>query len=300
MQYLTYVSLVFTMLLWGGTFIAGRSLAGSVSPAAAAFFRFAIATVVLAVLVRLIDGRIIIPPRKIWIRLLLLGATGIFSYNVCFFTGLQFLEAGRASLIIALNPLAIVLGATLFLGESLNAKQLCGVVISLIGAFFVITNGHPSVLLQGGFGPGELAILGCVVSWAAYSIIGRTVLTVLTPLSAVFYSSFCGTLLLVPYAFMDGSILKAFSYPFIDWLSLCFLGMFGTAVGFSLYYRAIQSIGASRASVFINLVPFFAIILSWALLGESIGIAALSGGLLLLTGVTLTNRGAASKSQKQQ
>lgn len=290
MRYLTYLSLVFTMLLWGGTFIAGRALAGSVSPASAAFFRFAIATVALAVLVRTIDGRVIIPPRHIWFRLLLLGATGIFSYNVCFFTGLQHLEAGRASLIIALNPLAIVIGATLFLQESLTLRQVFGVIVSLIGAFFVITNGHPSMILAGGFGIGELAILGCVVSWAAYSIIGRTVLTVLTPLSAVFYSSLSGTLLLFPYALTDGSMLQAHSYSSVDWLSLGFLGLLGTAVGFSLYYRAIQTIGASRASVFINLVPFFAIILSWLLLGEAIGIAALSGGLLLLTGVTLTNR----------
>ncbi|WP_136799066.1 DMT family transporter [Desulfosediminicola ganghwensis] len=300
MRYLTYVSLVFTMLLWGGTFIAGRSLAGSVSPAAAAFFRFTIATIALAVLVRLIDGRIIIPPRKLWFRLLLLGATGIFSYNICFFTGLQYLEAGRASLIIALNPLAIVLGATLILGELLTFKQVCGILISLVGAFLVITNGHPGMVLEGGFGTGELAILGCVASWAAYSIIGRTVLSSLTPLSAVFYSSLCGTLLLLPYALADGSVLKAFSYSSSDWLSLGFLGLLGTAVGFSLYYRAIQAIGASRASVFINLVPFFAIILSWFFLDESIGLAALSGGLLLLAGVTLTNRGAAVKVNKTQ
>jgi len=299
MRYLTYVSLVFTMLLWGGTFIAGRALAGNVSPAAAAFFRFAIATAALAVLVRLIDGRIIIPPRKLWFRLLFLGATGIFSYNVCFFTGLQHLEAGRASLIIALNPLAIVLGATLFLGESLSFKQVCGVAVSLTGAFLVITNGHPSMLFSGGFGVGELAIFGCVVSWAAYSIIGRTVLTVLSPLSAVFYSSLCGTLLLAPYALADSSMLNASSYSRLDWISLGFLGLFGTAVGFSLYYRAIQAIGASRASVFINLVPFFAIILSWLLLGESIGLTALSGGLLLLTGVTLTNRGAPAQAGRR-
>lgn len=300
MRYLTYVSLVFTMLLWGGTFIAGRSLAGSVSPAAAAFFRFSIATIALAFLVRLIDGRIIIPPRTLWFRLLLLGATGIFSYNICFFTGLQYLEAGRASLIIALNPLAIVLGATLILGELLTFKQVCGVLLSLIGAFFVITNGHPGIVLDGGFGTGELAILGCVASWAAYSIIGRTVLSSLTPLSAVFYSSLCGTLLLLPYALVDGSVLNAFSYSSSDWLSLGFLGLLGTAVGFSLYYRAIQTIGASRASVFINLVPFFAILLSWFFLDESIGLAALSGGLLLLAGVTLTNRGAAVKVNKTQ
>jgi drug/metabolite transporter (DMT)-like permease len=277
------------MLFWGGTFIAGRSLAGSVPPATAAFFRFAIATLALAVLARLFDGRISIPPRKVWLSLLLLGLTGVFSYNVFFFTGLQHIEAGRASLIIALNPLAITLCATLFLKESLSLKQFSGVLVSLTGAIFVISNGHPMTLLEGDFGKGELAILGCVASWATYSLIGRTVLKTLSPLASVFYSSLIGTLLLIFPAFFEGSMQTALSFPLRDWLSLSFLGLFGTAIGFSLYYQAIRSIGATRSGVFINLVPFFSILLSWLILDETIKPTVLAGGILLLIGVTLTN-----------
>ena len=80
------------------------------------------------------------------------------------------------------------------------------------------------------------------------------------------------------------------TYSIYDWASLTFLGLLGTAVGVSFYYRAIQKIGASRSSVFINLVPFFSILLSWLMLGEAMKFSVLSGGLLLLTGVYLTNR----------
>lgn len=90
----TYISLVFTMLCWGGTFVAGRFLAGSVPPANAAFLRFTIATLALALMVRLIDGRISVPPRKQWLPLLLLGVIGVLTYNILFFTGLQYIEAG--------------------------------------------------------------------------------------------------------------------------------------------------------------------------------------------------------------
>ncbi len=194
----TYISLVITALFWGGTFIAGRILAGSVPPANAAFLRFAIATLVLAVLARLIDGKITIPPRSQWFSLLLLGMTGVFSYNILFFSGLQHIEAGRASLIIALNPLAITLAAVVFLGERLTLKQSAGILVSLIGALFVISNGHPSATLSGGFGRGEASILGCVASWTAYSIIGRSVLRAVSPSAAVLYSSLIGSLLLFP------------------------------------------------------------------------------------------------------
>ncbi len=286
---MTYISLIATMLFWGGTFIAGRILAGSVPPASAAFFRFAIASITLLLLTRLIDGKFIIPPRRIWFHLLILGLTGIFSYNMFFFTGLQYIEAGRASLIIALNPLAITLLGTLFFREQLTARQFIGILISLIGALLVITNGHPSQIFSGTFGIGELSIIGCVVSWAIYSLVGRMVLRHLSPLASVFYSSCIGTLLLFIPAFFQGDIFSALSYRTVDWMSLLFLGLLGTAAGFTLYYAAIKKIGSTRSGVFINLVPLFSIILSWLFLEESIKIQVLSGGVLILGGVTMTN-----------
>jgi len=285
------------MLFWGGTFIAGRSLAGSVPPATAAFLRFAIGSAALLLLCRFIDGRLSVPPARLWPSLFLLGLTGVFSYNICFFNGLHYIEAGRASLIIALNPLAITLFATLLFKETLTIRQLCGVLASLVGAIFVISNGHPGSVMAGGFGKGELAILGCVASWATYSLLGRSVLKTLTPLAAVFYSSLTGCLLLLVPALHEGSLRAAADYSLQDLASLVFLGLCGTAIGFTLYYRAIRTIGATRSGVFINLVPFFAILLSWGILGEVIRPAVLSGGVLILVGVTLTNMPAGGNRQ---
>ena len=289
MHFGTYLSLILTTLFWGATFIAGRSLADVVPPATAAFFRFTIASIALFGLCRIIEGRLTLPPPRLWFRLFLLGLTGVFSYNICFFTGLHYIEAGRASLIIALNPLAITLFASLLLKEPLSLRQFTGVIISLVGALFVISNGHPWSILSGGFGKGELAILGCVASWATYSLVGRSVLKTMTPLAAVFYSSVIGCLLLLLPAMHEGSLLAATDYSMKIFTNLAFLGFCGTAIGFSLYYKAIRKIGATRSGIFINLVPLFAIILSWLILGEEIQPAVLSGGALVLTGVTLTN-----------
>ena len=284
-----YLSLVFTMALWGGTFIAGRQLAGNVPPFTSAFFRFLFATIVLLIIRRVMEGQLSLPPHNLFLKVFLLGVTGVFTYNALFFTGLQYIEAGRASLIIALNPMGITLCAVLFLKERLVPHQYAGILLSLTGALFVISNGHPSALLSGSFGLGELAILGCVASWVSYSIIGRSVLQVLSPLTAVFYSALIGTVLLFIPALMEGFLPTAPSYSMTSWVSLLFLGIFGTAVGFSLYYRAIRTIGATRSGVFINLVPLFSILFSWALLGEIIRPTVLVGGLLLMAGVSLTN-----------
>ena len=285
-----YVSLILTMLFWGGTFIAGRILADSVPPADAAFMRFILAAAALAFLTRLIDGRLRLPPRNQIVRLLLLGFTGVFCYNLCFFSGLKYIEAGRAALIIALNPMAIAIGAVFLFGERLSALQCFGLLISLLGALLVISNGDPALLIGGGFGWGETAIIGCVIAWAAYSLIGRTVLTSMTPLSAVFYSALFGALMLLPATLVDGTLPAPGSYDTADWISLLFLGLLGTAAGFTLYYRAITKIGAARSSVFINLVPLFSILLAWLFLAETINLSVFIGGLILMAGVYLTNK----------
>ncbi len=289
MQLLTYFSLVLTMLFWGGTFIAGRALAGAMAPASSAFIRFAIATLALLFITIIHEGKMTWPPRQKWLPLIFLGLTGVFSYNVCFFTGLQYITAGRAALIIALNPLAISLAAFFFMREPLNYKQFIGILLSLTGAIFVISNGHPGEIMSGSFGKGEIALLGCVLSWVAYSLIGGTVLTVLSPLVSVFYSSLIGTILLFPLALQKGLIHNLVALTSTDFICLFYLGLFGTALGFSMYYRAIKQIGATRSGVFINLVPLFAILLSWFILSETIKGIVIVGGVILLCGVSITN-----------
>jgi drug/metabolite transporter (DMT)-like permease len=289
MPVITYITLVFTMLLWGGTFIAGRLLAGSIEPASAAFLRFFIASAAMLVVTRLVEKRLIIPTVKLWIPLILLGMTGVFAYNVFFFSGLQLISAGRASLIISCTPLVITIFAAIFLGERLTPLKAFGVLLSLTGAIIVISNGHPGSLFTGGFGSGEQALVGCVLSWSAYSLIGRSVLATLSPLNAVCYSSIIGTILLSIPAAHEGLFSHLATISSLDWASLAYLGIGGTALGFSLYYQGIKRIGAMRAGIFINLVPLFSILLSWLILGESVKIIVLTGGLLVLTGVTLTN-----------
>jgi drug/metabolite transporter (DMT)-like permease len=285
MQMLIYFSLILTMFFWGGTFIAGRLLAGSVLPASAAFLRFAIASTALLLITRLVNGKMPCPTFKQFILLVLLGATGVFSYNILFFTGLHHIGAGRASLIIASTPLVITVLATIFLGEQLTLTRFAGILLSLTGAVIVISNGHPKLLFQLGFGTGEKAMLGCVVSWAAYSLIGRTILSTFSPLAAVCYSSIIGTLLLAWPAFHEGVLPKLPSLSVTDWASLFYLGICGTALGFYWYYNGIKKIGAMRAGVFINLVPFFALLLSWLVLSEAINPVVVGGGMMTLVGV---------------
>ncbi|HKI51463.1 MAG TPA: DMT family transporter [Geothermobacteraceae bacterium] len=286
----TYLKLYGTAFFWGGTFIAGRLLAGQVAPLNAALLRFAIAASLLFLLTLRREGRLPrLSPRQL-LSVLLLGLTGIFAYNLFFFHGLQSIQAGRAALIIALNPVVITLCAALCFGETLSVTRVSGVILSLLGAAIVISRGNPGLILAGGIGQGEWLILGCVASWSLYSLLGKTTMHGMTPLAAVTCSSIAGAGLLLVPALFSGRLFEIVSIPASGWLSIGYLGVFGTVVGFLWYFEGIQRIGASRAAIFINFVPINGVLLALLILHEPLTLALLFGGILVVTGSWLTNR----------
>jgi drug/metabolite transporter (DMT)-like permease len=287
---MVYLRLVLTALFWGGTFIAGRVLSAEVGPYSAAFLRFLLASTLLFLLV--------IRYEKRWPRLRLrqlgpvvvLGLTGVFAYNVLFFKGLKLISAGRASLIVANNPVVIVLLSAIVFKERLSRSQFAGIMLSVAGAMIVISHGDLHAVLAEGVGWGELFIAGCVASWAAYSLVGKVVLRKLSPVSSVCYSAIIGTVALLGPAFHFGLIDDIRTLSFEGWISVAYLGIFGTVLGFVWYYEGVRELGPSRASIFINFVPVFAILLAFVILGEPITKSLILGGCFVLVGVYLTNR----------
>ena len=285
-----YLKLLSTAFFWGGTFIAGRVVTQYSTPFPAAFLRFAIAAIFLILLTWKMEGRFPRVPKRQLLPLLLLGMTGVFAYNFFFFTGLQLIEAGRASVIVANNPIFIALLSAYFFHEKLTPLKILSILLSVTGAIVVITRGHPLEIFQSGIGTGELLIFGCVASWVAYSLIGKVVLKELSPLIAVTYSVLVGASLLFIPACMQGLTSQISTYPAAAWAGLFFLGFFGTVLGFLWFYQGIQRIGPTKAGLFINFVPISAIILSFLVLGEPITLSLLVGLILVSTGVYLTNR----------
>ena len=287
---LTYLKLLMTAFFWGGTFIAGRLIANSVGTYSAAFFRFLIASVFLLLITWKTEGRIPKIRRDQIFPVVLLGMTGVFAYNIFFFKGMQLVEAGRAAVIIANNPVFIAIFSAMLFKEKLNRIQISGILLSVAGAMTVISRGRLLDIVAGGFGWGEFLIFCCVLSWVTFSLIGRMILTNLSPLTSVTYAATIGTAALALPAIFEGVYYQIPAYTIVDWLSLFFLGFFGTVLGFVWYYQGIRIIGATRAGLFINFVPVSAIILAFFILDEPITASLFVGTVLVVGGVYLTNK----------
>ena len=276
-------------VFWGGTFIAGRNVAQQMGPFSAAFLRFAIASLCLILLALNSNNRLERPRRQHIIPLILLGLTGVFSYNYFFFKGLKLIEAGRAAIIVATNPVFIALFASLIFKERMTYTRFFGICMSVFGAIVVITKGHPGLILSGGLGWGELFIFCCVASWAAYTLLGKAVLAGLSPFTAVTYSTVIGALLLLAPAVIEG-LIPAWPYTVSVWMNVSYLGVLGTVVAFVWFYQGIQKIGPTKAGLFINFVPISGVIMAYLILHEPLTWSLVAGVVLVSTGVYLTNR----------
>ncbi len=285
-----YVKLILTTMFWGGTFVAGKMAAQNVGAFSIGFLRFAIASALLLALTRTIEGKLPAIKKSQIIPIILLGLIGIFAYNVMFYKGLKIIEASRAALIIATCPIFITIFSALFLKEKITAIKALGIAISVCGAAVVISKGDIGQIIGGGLGRGEFYIFFCVLSWATYSLIGKSVMKDLSPLASVLYSAVVGTIALAVPACLEGLIGNIPHQSAVDWLCISYLGVFGTVIGFVWYYEGVESLGPTKAGLFINFVPIFGIACARLILHEQITLSLAVGAALVVSGVYLTNR----------
>jgi len=285
-----YARLIAVPAIWGGTFVAGKHVVAVLSPMMGSFSRYVIACAALLVAAFALEGGLPKLTRNQWLATMVLGAFGVFAYNLFFMASLERLPGSRAALIIALNPVITITISAIVLKEQLSARRWLGVVIALFGVWIVISHGDIASIASAGIGLGEIFMFGAVTSWALYTIIGRKVLGGLTPLAATNYAALWGTLLLACVAAPEfGSITTSqFDWTMIG--ALLYLGIGGTALAFVWYYVSVKKFGTAVTSIFNNLVPVFGVLISVLLLGEHLLLSMLIGGAIAIVGVMMVSR----------
>lgn len=285
-----YGRLVAVPAIWGGTFVAGKIVVSVFTPLMGSLVRYFVACAALLVAAFALEKGLPKLTRQQWLATFVLGLLGVFAYNLFFMAALQRLPASRAALIIALNPVITITISSFVLGETLSPRRWLGVAIALAGVCIVITRGNFTSFGSMGIGAGELFMLAAVTSWALYTIIGRKVLSGLTPLAATNYAALWGTLLLAIVASPHLGELHASQFDGRMIASVLYLGVGGTALAFVWYYMSIKRLGASIASIFNNLVPVFGVAISVLVLGEPLLPSMLIGGAIAICGVMMVSR----------
>lgn len=286
-----YLRLVLTTAFWGGTFIAGRYLAQGMPHFSAATLRFLFALLGLVIFQRFSGSATSAPlTRRQHLAIFALGATGIFAYNAGFFASLGRIPASRVALMVAASPILTLVAVQLIERGRWSFQLVGGVALSFVGVLLIVSHGDLPSLLHGALGLGELYFFGAVVAWVAYTLVIRYFLRGVPALTMTLGAAAWGVLLLgVPalWELANGEL----AWPSAgQWAALAYLGLCGTTLSFVWYNRAVGVIGAARATQFTNLVPVFGVLLSVLLLGETLPLSGMLGGLMVIAGVLVANR----------
>ncbi|CAB3833987.1 hypothetical protein LMG26846_01118 [Achromobacter insuavis] len=291
----THLRLVGMAALWGASWSWGKVVAQSMAPLAAASLRFLFASVVL--LLWMHRASALRDLRKLsgrqWFGLTAAAMAGVFGYSSFFMLSLQLVPAGKAAIVVTLNPGATLLLAAILFREHLNPAILAGMVLSAIGAYIAISGGS-SAALPGTLGIGELLLLGCVACWVAYTLIGRLVLKGMDALTTTTVTTVIGALmlLLASLGFEGPAAWQALgNAPLKAWGSLAALAFGATAIAYAWYFEGVKVLGAGAASGYITLVPVFGVLFSSLWLGEATSPSLFLGAALAISGMTLMHLG---------
>ena len=280
----TYLMMTFATLCWAGAFIAGKIAMAELPVFTVAFFRFLIATALIfpIMVMREPNWRI---EKKSLPRLLTLGLVGMFGYHALFFTSLKYTTAVSSSMIGATNPLMTSALAAIFLNEAFGIKRMGVLLLAFSGVLLSISGGSIKTIMSFSFNKGDLIMLGAVVCWAAYSILSKRAASFHKPIVLTSYSFLFCTIMLVPFTIMEKPWLILGSTSAGAWISIAYMAIFASCIGYLIQQVAIRRIGPSKTNIFINLVPVFSMGLAVPILNETIGWYNIIGMLMIIMGV---------------
>lgn len=275
-----------TILLWGTTFVSTKILLhNDLSPMEILLTRFVMGTCFLMLL---FPKRLKGTTLKQEAYFAAAGLCGITLYYLFENNALIYTLASNAALIASTSPFFTVLLARFFLkDETIRPQFYFGMVLSFIGVGLMSFSGATElqINLKGDF----LALLAAII-WSFYSIFSKKISSfgynTIQTTRRTFMYGILFMLPMIPFTDVAWSTEKFFNTTVI--LNLIFLGLGASAICFVTWNLALKSLGAIKASLYINAVPMVTVILSMIVLHERLTWMSGTGIALVLCGLSVS------------
>ena len=280
-----YAFALFTIIVWGSTFISSKILLTTYTPAQIMLTRFLLAYAALWLL----------RPRRMalsWrqeLSFIVLGLTGCSVYFYTENSALTYTLASNVGVIISVAPFFTAMLTHLFMRgeERLRPNFFAGFAAAMAGICLISFNGAEGFTLSP---VGDLLALAAALIWACYSVLTRKISgfgygTIQATRRIFFY----GLLFMAPTLFLFdfNPDLTRFSNP-VYLFNILFLGFGASALCFVTWNTAVRVLGAVKTSIYIYMVPVITVVTSVIVLGETVTPASALGILLTLTGLLLS------------
>jgi drug/metabolite transporter (DMT)-like permease len=272
-----------TVTLWGSAFVAIRSAGEELSPGPLALGRLVVSCAILGTVA--LVRREPLPRRRDLLAIAAFGVLWLGVYSVSLNAAERRVDAGTAAMLINTGPILIAVLAGIFLKEGFPRWLFAGCAVAFSGCVLIGLASSQSGS-RGGLGIALLIV--AAVAYATAVVIQKPVLARASPLQVTWLGCASGTVVCLPFAPTLVGELDDAGADAIGWM--IYLGVASTALGFATWAFALRRMSAGRLASLAYLIPLVAIVLGWALLGETPPWLAAVGGGLCLAGVYLARR----------
>lgn len=284
------VCVVVAMFCWGATTILVRYVRNDAPPMGLAFWRniasffillpFAIRPLIAQwSLVREHLGILSLQAALLWV-----------GGNALLFLALQYTIAINAAVINSVEPVFIILVAWLLFRDRFTGVQALGVVISLAGVLFLISDGSFERLLRLELNIGDLIVTCAYFFWAFYAVLLRRVPRSIDTRVMVLVLIGLGAIFVLPLYLYETFFVRSFRPTRETVVTVLTLAVFSSIIATLLWNRGIRMMGVTRAALFLHLIPVFTVILAIAFLGEALAYYHIVGMVMVAIGIAITSR----------
>ena len=280
-----YLLLTLAPLFWSGNVVISRAVHASITPVPLTFWRWVVALCILLPL----SGRQLWRQRTIlrahWRILFILGFLGVSLYQLLAYQAIALTTALNVLLITATSPLFMALIGWIGFREAITGRVVGGIALSVAGVVVVITNGDWAALRELRFNLGDLIMVGAVLVWATYSNLLKRRPQELSQASLLTATVLAGMACTLPVFLWSTASGMRVALTWTNLLAILYIGIFASVLAYAAWNQGVSLVGATRAGLFINLMPIFGGVLAIVFLGERPANAYWVGACLVFAGI---------------
>lgn len=281
------------LAIWSGNYVAGKLALRHIDVLALVSFRIELAAMIMLA-IYFSRGRAPLRRRDLW-TFFWLGLFGVAINQGCFTMGLNYTSSSHAVILVALDPIIVLLFASAMKLERFTTAKLIGMIVSFTGVLLLETDRAAGA---SSFYRGDLLTLGCVMGYSTYAVLGKRAATRAVgehydAVAVNTYMTSVAAILYAPLAVRQGMTIDWKSVGWIGWSGMIYMAVFASVISYTMFNWILRHVDASRVAGVNYLQVPIVIVLAVSVLGEQPSGHLLSGAALVVGGVYLAERHAA-------
>lgn len=289
---LTNLAMLCVVIIWGLNFVSMKHLIGDVGAIKVLLIRVHLAALVFGLFLLIRWRAIPRFPRETWGLLGLMGLFGVVSNQLFVSLGASYLSAAVASMIATSTPVFTAILSRIVLREQLTRRKITGISIAFTGFLVVVLYGGKDAQFSVENALGVFIIALAPLSWTISTILSKPVMMRHDPKIVTAISTVIGSAILLPVLIGQVSLIDDMAgFDRTNWAATFVTSVLSVVVAYTIWYQGLRRLEPTQIAVYVYFVPFFGVVFARLLLDESITRFVLLGGVLILSGVIVTNSG---------